>query len=77
MVLRAPRARTRRQHIRYVTLTADDTEIAAASGITLCHATQVIGYSVELDDLTADEADRSFDVTYTILQTAAPTFPGG
>lgn len=60
-----------------VTLTADDTEIAAASGITLCHATQVIGYSVELDDLTADEADRSFDVTYTILQTAAPTFPGG
>ena len=59
-----------------VTITADATEIAAASGITLCHARQIIGYSVELDAITADEADRSFDVTYTILQTSAPGFPG-
>jgi len=50
-------------------LTANATAIAVASGITLCHATQVVSYSVALDDITADESDRSFDVTYTILAT--------
>ena len=45
------------------------TDVPAASGITLCHATQLVNYSVELNSITADETDRAFDVTYTILAT--------
>ena len=60
-----------------VTLTADALEVALASGVTLCHANQTVTYEVQLDDTTADEADRAFDVTYTILQSEAPAFPGG
>ena len=52
-----------------VALTADATDVPAASGITLCHATQLVNYSVELNSITADETDRAFDVTYTILAT--------
>lgn len=47
----------------------DAASVAAASGISLCHATQLVNYSVELDNITADEADRAFDVTYSILAT--------
>ena len=53
-------------------LTADAANVAVASGVTLCHATQTVGYSVALDDITADEDDRDFDVVYTILATTAP-----
>ena len=52
-----------------IALTADATDVPAASGITLCHATQLVNYSVELNSITADETDRAFDVTYTILAT--------
>lgn len=54
------------------TLTADDTQVAIASGISLCHATQLVNYSVSLDNIAAHADDRNFDVTYTIMQTSAP-----